>query len=126
MFWRLYPGVDAFETLLLVTLSACWKASRPDMLVERISPIRCASEDACHRVYRPCTRGLECRFQGCELRTDAPGNGADLARVVRVGCVAALLQGGRESMHIAAGVEGGGVARTVAKERNVVLKALRP
>src|ERR1700739_1968502 len=110
MFWALYPLVAAFETLLLVTLRACWKASRPDMLVLRMSPIRCASEYARHRVYRPCARGLERRFLCCKLpRADAARDGTDLARVVRVGRIPAPLQRGGERMDVAAGVECGGI-----------------
>ena len=54
-------------------------------------------------------------------------NRGDLARVSGVGSVAAALQGARESLSIAAGVQCSGVARVVAQHRDIIAEAvLRP
>src|ERR1700691_3500370 len=110
--------------LLLVTSSACWNASRPETLVESISPMRCASENACIRVYRQSARGLERMFQGGAARADGGGDRGDLAGIVRVRRVAAALQCAGERVRVATGVECGGVPRAAAEQRYIILKAL--
>src|ERR1700722_15462493 len=110
--------------LLLVTSSACWNASRPDTLVESISPMRGSSENACIRVYRHRARGLERRGHGGAARADGGCDGSDLAGVVGVRRIAAALQRAGERVDVAAGVECGGIPRAAAEQRYIILKAL--
>src|SRR5258708_14665316 len=112
--------------LLLVTLRACWKASRPETLVESMSPMRCASENACRWGYRRDARGLERLFQHCAARVDRCGDRGDLAGIVRVGRVATALQRAGECVDVASGVERGGVTWIAAEQRYIILEALFP
>ena len=73
-------------------------------------------------------RQIVCQdLSGRRLGIQRARDGGDLAGVVRIGCVTALLQGGGEGARVTARVERRGIARRAfaAQQRHIVLEACR-
>src|SRR5215472_11074296 len=130
MLSTLYPGVAALAMLLLVTSSACWKASRPETPVESMSP-------TVQLLPRSLPSALRSRHGGGKLEGGGrPGRAAarerrahlgrdrgQLAGIIRIGGVAALLQSRSERLDARTAAEGGVEARVAGEQRDIILKA---
>src|SRR5580704_13968598 len=112
--------------LLLVTSSACWKASRPETLVDRRSAMPFAPLERGGTVgYRPRVGELDLRLTGAAAghqRRHLLGDAGDLGRVVRIGGIPTFLQGTGKGAHVTPRAECGAVARVAAQRRDIILQ----